>query len=154
MNTSLRPYAPSDWGSLCIIHDAARRHELQAAGLADAFLSLEQTADNEGLFNGEVVVAESQGQVLGFVAYAQGELTWLYVEPSRFRQGIGRQLLRHAVQACGGNLTTEVLVGNEPALALYLSEGFKVLRRADGKLAGNEAFAASGYVLHRNAGKI
>jgi ribosomal protein S18 acetylase RimI-like enzyme len=43
----------------------------------------------------------------------------------------------------------EVLVGNESALALYLSEGFKILRRSDGKLAGNESFAASGYVLQR-----
>jgi ribosomal protein S18 acetylase RimI-like enzyme len=153
MNISLRPYSPSDWEQLCAIHDAARRHELQAAGLADAFLSLEQTAAREGLFDGKVFVAQSQGRVLGFVAYSEGELTWLYVEPTRFRQGIGRHLLRHAIEACGGSLDTEVLVGNESALALYLSEGFKVLRRADGKLAGNETFAASGHVLQRTASK-
>jgi GNAT superfamily N-acetyltransferase len=52
------------------------------------------------------------------VAYAEGELTWLYVEPSRHKQGIGRQLLRHAVKASEGNMSAEVLVGNEPALAL------------------------------------
>lgn len=54
---NLRPYSPGDWERLCAIHDAARVHELQASGLADAFLSLEQTAENEGLFDGEVVVA-------------------------------------------------------------------------------------------------
>jgi hypothetical protein len=48
-------------------------------------------------------------------------------------------------------VTTEVLVGNEPALNLYLSEGFRVLRRVDGKLTGNEIFAASGYVLQRTS---
>jgi ribosomal protein S18 acetylase RimI-like enzyme len=148
---NLRAYSPGDWDRLCLIHDAARLHELQASGLADAFLSLAQTAENEGLFDGEVLVAELQGQVYGFVAYADGELTWLYVEPSKFKQGIGRQLLRHAIQACGGNISTEVLVGNEPALALYLSEGFKILRRVDGKLTGNEAFCASGFVLQRVA---
>jgi ribosomal protein S18 acetylase RimI-like enzyme len=148
---NLRPYAPSDWERLCRIHDAARIYELQASGLADAFLSLEQTAENEGLFDGEVIVAEIQGEVCGFAAYAEGELTWLYVEPARHKQGIGRQLLRHATKASGGNMSTEVLVGNEPALALYLSEGFKVLRRVDGKLTGNETFAASGYVLQRTA---
>jgi ribosomal protein S18 acetylase RimI-like enzyme len=147
----LRPYSSSDWERLCVIHDAARRHELRAAGLADAFLSLEQTAENEGLFDGDVFVAESQGQVRGFVAYARGELTWLYVEPEKFKQGIGRQLLRHAIEACGGNLGTEVLAGNEAALALYLSEGFRVLHRSDRKLVGNESFAASGYVLKRTA---
>lgn len=148
---NLRPYIPTDWKRLCIVHDAARVYELEASGLTAAFLTLEATAENEGLFSGEVVVAEIAGEVCGFVAYAEGELTWLYVEPSRYRQGIGRQLLRHAIAASGGNICTEVLLGNEAALALYLSEGFKVERRVDGKLAGNEAFAASGYVLQRTA---
>jgi ribosomal protein S18 acetylase RimI-like enzyme len=147
----LRPYLPTDWERLCRIHDAARVYELEASGLAAAFLTLEETADNEGLFDGEVVVAEIEGEVCGFVAYAKGELTWLYVEPTRLRQGIGRQLLRHAIEASGGNMSTEVLVANEAALALYLSEGFKIQRRVDGKLTGNEAFPASGYVLQRTA---
>lgn len=147
----LRHYAPEDWKRLCVIHDAARAHELEASGLSAAFLTLEDTAENEGLFDGKVVVAEVEGEVCGFVAYAEGELTWLYVEPSRYQQGLGRQLLRHAIEASGGNLFTEVLVGNEAALALYLSEGFRIQRRVDGKLAGNESFAASGYVLQRTA---
>ena len=150
---NLRPYSPTDWERLCLIHDAARVHELEASGLAAAFLTLEATAANERLFDGQVIVAEVEGEVCGFVAYAEGELTWLYVEPSRYRQGVGRQLLRHAIKALEGNMSTEVLAGNEPALALYLSEGFTVQRRVDGKLTGNEAFAASGYVLQRTAGE-
>ncbi len=146
---TLRPYRSTDWPELCRIHDAARVHELQASGLADAFLTLEQTAENEGLFDGDVVVAEVEGDVCGFVAYAAGELTWLYVLPEKSRQGIGRRLSRHAVEASGGSISTEVLVGNEAALRLYLSEGFRIQRRVDGKLTGNEAFAASGYVLQR-----
>jgi ribosomal protein S18 acetylase RimI-like enzyme len=149
---TLRPYSPTDWERLCLVHDAARVHELEASGLAAAFLTLEATAENEGLFDGEIVVAEIEGEVCGFVAYAEGELTWLYVEPSRYKQGIGRKLLRHAIMASDGNMSTEVLVGNEAALALYLSEGFKVQRRVDGKLTGNETFSASGYVLQRTAG--
>jgi ribosomal protein S18 acetylase RimI-like enzyme len=149
---NLRPYSDADWERLCVIHDAARIHELQASGLLQAFLTLEQTAKNEGLFDGEVIVAEVHGEVSGFAAYTEGELTWLYVEPSKFKQGIGRRLLRHAIEASGGNISTEVLVGNERALALYLSESFKVVRRVDGKLAGNESFAASGYELQRIAG--
>ena len=139
---------------LCLAHkipDRLRIDELRASGLVAAFLTLEQTAENEGLFDGELVVAEVDDQVWGFVAYADGELNWLYVHPSKYKKGIGRQLLRHAIEASEGRISTEVLVGNEPALALYLSEGFKVQRRVDGKLTGNETFAASGYVLQRNA---
>lgn len=148
----IRPYRPDDWPRLCAIHDAARRDELAASGLMDAYLTLAQTAENEGLFAGEVFVCEAAGEVQGFVAFNDDELTWLYVDPAAYGQGIGRRLLRHAVAARGGTLGTEVLLGNERALALYRSEGFRVVRRADGKLAGNEGFAASGWVLERVAG--
>jgi ribosomal protein S18 acetylase RimI-like enzyme len=145
----LRAYVPADWDRLCAIHDSARLHELQASGIAQAFLSLEQAAEGEGLFEGQLMVAEDQGQVLGFVAFADGELTWLYVDPASYRQGVGRLLLRHAIEACGGQVSTEVLVGNDAALSLYLSEGFQVIKRVDGRLTGNESHAASGYVLQR-----
>lgn len=143
----IRPYNPADWPDLCAVHDAARRHELAAAGLDEAFLTLEQTAENEGLFDGELWVHEHEGRVHGFVAFADHELNWLYVSPSAFRQGIGRALLRHALQASDGRMTTEVLEGNQAALQLYLSEGFRVVRRVEGRLTGNEAFAAVGFVL-------
>lgn len=145
----VRAYRDADWPRLCAIHDAARRDELGAAGLAGAYLTLEQTGANEGLFDANVVVAELDGIVRGFAAFSADELTWLYTDPVAYRQGIARALLRHAVAAGGDAMYAEVLVGNEAALALYRSEGFAVLRRVDGKLAGNEAFAASGYYLER-----
>jgi ribosomal protein S18 acetylase RimI-like enzyme len=148
---NIREYLDGDWSRLCEIHDAARRDELGASGLMAAYLRLEQTADNEGLFDAHVVVAEVDGSVQGFAAYSDQELTWLYCDPAAYRRGIGRRLLRHVIAACEGDLYTEVLVGNEAALALYLSEGFAVLRTVEGKLAGNEAFAASGHYLRRSA---
>ena len=145
----IRPYRSRDWLRLCEIHDQARVDELRYANLSEAFLSLEQTAEGEGLFDGKVAVAEISGQVEGFVAFTDTELTWLYVDPASYRQGIGRALLRLAIKSADGVLSTEVLVGNDAALRLYLAEGFVVERRADGKLAGNERFDASGYLLKR-----
>lgn len=143
----LRPYAESDWPRLCEIHDSARILELRAAGLEAAFLSLEQAAENEGLFDGTVVVADRAGQIEGFVAFSDDELTWLYVDPALHRRGTGRALVRYVLQASKNDLSAEVLLGNEIALSLYRSEGFTVLKRVDGRLTGNEAFAASGYLL-------
>ena len=143
----LRSYEPKDWPRLCAIHDLARMDELRASGLADAFIPLERAAANEGLFDHSVVVAEVDDRVLGFVAFSNDELSWLYVDPAAYRRGIGRVLLRHAIAAADSKFSAEVLVGNEPALQLYLAEGFKILKRVDGRMTGNEAFAASGYVL-------
>jgi ribosomal protein S18 acetylase RimI-like enzyme len=145
----LRPYRPEDWPCLCQIHDAARRDELASSALAAAFLTLEQTAEGGGLFDGTVIVAEDEGEVRGFAAFTADELTWLYVDPTQYRKGVGRALLRQAIAGAGATMKVEVLVGNQAALALYLSEGFRIVKRVDGRFTGNEGFAASGYVLER-----
>jgi ribosomal protein S18 acetylase RimI-like enzyme len=56
-------------------------------------------------------------------------------------------LLQHAISRSAHAMTTEVLVGNDAALAFYLAAGFTIVKKVDGKLAGNEKFLASGYVL-------
>jgi hypothetical protein len=65
----VRPYSPRDWKRLCEIHDEARKYELKASGLIEAFLTLEQTAECEGLFEAEILVAEESDEVRGFAAY-------------------------------------------------------------------------------------
>jgi GNAT superfamily N-acetyltransferase len=147
----LRAYVAADWAQLCRIHDAARRDELAAAGLEAAFLTLEQTAAGEGLFDGTLIVAVDESATIhGFAACCDDELTWLYVDPSSYRRGVGRLLLQALIASTQGTLKTEVLVGNEGALALYLACGFRIERRVDGQLTGNESFAASGYLLVRD----
>jgi ribosomal protein S18 acetylase RimI-like enzyme len=150
---TIRAYVPSDWSRLCEIHDSARLDELSLTIGTEAFLTLEQTAEAEGLFDGRLEVAELDGQVVGFVAYTSDELKWLYVAPQAYRRGIGRALVRHAVAQAGLIFVIEVLEGNEPALQLYLSEGFTIRERIEGRLEGNEAFAAAGFVLERRVPK-
>ncbi len=148
----IRPYHHSDWPRLCAIHDAARRHELAASGLSDAFLTLEETAAAEGLFDATLLVAVDDGAVAGFAGYTGDEVTWLYVDPQRYRRGIGRALLKAVLRAAAKPLALDVLAGNDAALALYRSEGFQVVDTISGKLAGNERFAATAHVLrHQGA---
>lgn len=111
----------------------------------EAFLTFEQTAENEGLFDGEVWVGVDEGEVVGFVAVDGHEVTWLYVDPDKGRRGYGRALLRHAIAR--GGIEVEVLQGNEPASSLYESEGFVITETRTGKLAGNEGFPATGHTM-------
>ena len=149
MRITIRPYQDADWEDICGVHDRARPDEL-LCGTVDpaAFLPLADTAGPEGLFDGEVWVAcEAGGGVVGFLAAADDEITWLYVHPDHYGCGIGRQLLRHAVERCGAVVRTEALAGNAPAIGLYESEGFEVVETRSGKLTGNERFAATGVEL-------
>lgn len=88
----IRPYTPDDWDRVCQIHDAARRDELAAAGLDAAYLTLEQTAHNEGFHDYTVRVADAGGTVMGFVAFTTDELAWLYVDPAAYGMGVGTSL--------------------------------------------------------------
>lgn len=149
MNQSIviRPYAQADWPRLCLIHDAARLDELRPTVGEAAFLPLAQAADNEGLFDGRVDVAAVDGVVEGFIAFTDDEITWIYVNPLLYRRGIGRALVRHALAGAGPVVRLEVLEGNDAALRFYLAEGFRVVQRSEGRLAGNETFAAVGLVM-------
>lgn len=148
MEAIIRPYQDTDWEDLCEIHDRARPDELRAGSVdPDAFLTLAETAEPEGLFDGDVWVACVAERAVGFVAVDDDEVTWLYVHPDYHRYGIGRRLLRYAVGRCGPVVTTECLSGNTPAINLNVSEGFEVVETRTGKLAGNERFQATGVEL-------
>jgi len=147
MTTYLRKYSPKDWDAITAIHDRARLDELRASVGIEAFLSLAATAESEELFEGEVWIACDNQAIVGFVAFADDWVTWLYVSPDYYRQGIGRRLLQHAISRCGKTVSTSVLSGNDGALQLYLSEGFRIVETKTGKLSGNESFQATGHNL-------
>ncbi|QQQ02100.1 GNAT family N-acetyltransferase [Lysobacter enzymogenes] len=144
---SIRAYRLSDWPRLCQIHDRARLDELQRSASADAFRNLARTAHSEGLFDGRLDVAEVDGVVRGFVAFQRASLNWLYVDPDSYRQGVGRALLRHALAHSGPVVSTQALLGNDPAIALYRSEGFVEIERRQGRLGGCDEFVAVGLIL-------
>jgi RimJ/RimL family protein N-acetyltransferase len=139
----IRPYSSSDWDRVCEVHDAARRDELAAAGLDTAYLTLAQTADNEGFHEYEIRVAVVRDRVVGFVAFTNEELAWLYVDPAMYGEGVGTSLIRAALTETGAPLIAEVLDGNEAAIAAYTKAGFKVVGHAQGRMPGNEDFSVS-----------
>ncbi len=143
----VRRYQTSDWPRLCIIHDLARMDELRAANLVEAFLPLEVAAEKEDLFDYEILVAEEDNLVLGFIAYSQDELTWLYVDPSFYRMGVGRLLTRSVLEARPGGICIEVLQGNDAALKFYKSIGFVESKVVNGKMPGNEQYLVTVHCL-------
>lgn len=142
----IRAYQPSDWTAVEAIHDVARKDELRLAGLDDAFVPLAQAASNEGLFDYRVVVAQEDGQTAGFAAFSEDELAWLYVAPDKRRKGVGSALIDYALSQINGDVTVEVLRGNEPALAVYRKAGFVLQKTVSGQMPGNEAFRVT---VHR-----
>ncbi|MBZ8140793.1 hypothetical protein CLD22_12890 [Rubrivivax gelatinosus] len=147
---NIRPYTTIDWKRVCQIHDAARRDELAAARLEAAFLTLEQTAENEGFHEYTIRVAVVDAKVVGFVAFTPEELAWLYVDPAVYGNGIGTSLIVSALTETGTPMTAEVLDGNAAAIAVYRKAGFEVIGNEQGQMPGNETFHVSVTVLRHS----
>jgi GNAT superfamily N-acetyltransferase len=76
--------------------------------------------------NGQVIVAEMEGVIVGFAAVVGGELDGLFVEPDLWGQGIGRSLVDAAtLEARRKGLALRV-IANPAARLFYLSCGFTV----------------------------
>lgn len=144
---NIRPYQEADFLAIASIHDRARRQELALAGLDAAFVPLSVATHSEGLFNDTLCVAEMDGKIVGFTAYTEDELAWLYVDPAYMRHGVGRALVGYVIEHTARPLCIEVLCGNEPALHLYTSMGFVPTHMASGHMPGNEAFAVTVHCL-------
>jgi ribosomal protein S18 acetylase RimI-like enzyme len=82
-------------------------------------------------------VAESPPDLLGFVMWAEGRILAIAVAADARRQGVGRALLRHALEAHGdGPITLEVAADNGAAQALFQAEGFAARPGAGGRYPG------------------
>jgi GNAT superfamily N-acetyltransferase len=78
-------------------------------------------------------VAERGGEVVGFLALADGQVDQLYLAEGARGQGVGAALVRAAKAASPGGLTLWTFVANEAARRFYAREGFVEVRRTEGE---------------------
>lgn len=147
----IQEYQPTDWESLAQIHDDARKVELMLAGLEAAFVPLKDAAINEGLFDYSVRVARIGNEVVGFTAYSEDELAWLYIHPDHMRKGVGKALVKYALEnTCKRPFQIEVMQGNTPAIKLYEAMGFQTSEIVTGSMPGNECFQVTVHRMERH----
>ena len=77
-----------------------------------------------------LVVAERDGEPVGFMGAQDGRLEMLFLDPDVRGQGLGRQLLTHGIERLG---VTELTVNeqNPQAVGFYEHMGFSTYRRTD-----------------------
>jgi len=76
--------------------------------------------------NGQVIVAELDGEVAGFAALVGGELDGLFVEPALWRCGIGRALIDAAAHEARRKGLTLTVIANPSARRFYESCGLTI----------------------------
>lgn len=75
-------------------------------------------------------VRDGAGQVAGFVGVVDGKVEMLFIHPEWRGQGVGRRLLKHAVEALGAT-RVDVNEQNEQAVGFYQRMGFAVEGRSE-----------------------
>lgn len=134
---TIRAYTDADWPAVCTVHDRARPAELDGSCDPRAFVPLaDDQEDRENFQRSQKFVATINGKIVGFSGVDGTYLSWLYVDPAFWGRGIGRHLLRHAVNIIGPQVWTVVLAENARAQCLYKNEGFQVVRTSQGSNAG------------------
>jgi ribosomal protein S18 acetylase RimI-like enzyme len=130
----VRAAAPGDAAAIAAVHVRAWRAGyagLLPDELLDALSVERRTRDWSTRLGtgaaGLVLVAEQAGSVVGFANLLGGEITALYVDPERWRRGIGSELLRAALEAAGDRpaVTLWVLADNAASRGFYERFGFE-----------------------------
>src|SRR4051812_11357748 len=76
--------------------------------------------------NGQVIVADMEGVIVGFAAVVGGELDGLFVEPDLWGRGIGRTLIEAAAYEARQRGLSLTVIANPGARMFYESCGFSV----------------------------
>jgi ribosomal protein S18 acetylase RimI-like enzyme len=80
----------------------------------------------------DVYVAETNGEITGFVAIHGDMVEHLYVHPDLLRRGIGSALLQRAKERLPSGFRLWVFVENVPARRFYEQHGLRVIEETDG----------------------
>jgi len=131
---SLRPDSPTIVEIVQLFREA-REQTLQFALVMHSEEEDRHFLANVVLPKNRIWVAELEGRIVGFIAFADGWVNHLYIAPSCWRRGIGSRLLTIAKEA-EDSLQLWAFQVNEPAIKFYKSHGFAIVQHTDG--SGNE----------------
>jgi putative acetyltransferase len=77
-----------------------------------------------------ICTKDSHQRITGFAGVAAGKVEMLFIDPDHRGQGLGKQLLRYALEHMNAD-TLDVNEQNSQALGFYFKQGFEVIGRSE-----------------------
>ncbi len=123
------PATPADHAAILRVWEASVR-------VTHRFLAEDDIAFYKSLLAREALAAvdlycvkDGQGRVLGFLGCAGSRIEMLFLEPDQRERGLGKQLVRHALERLGAR-AVDVNEQNPAAIGFYTHMGFHVVGRS------------------------
>ena len=151
---TIRPARPTDAEAVAAYHHRCWLEAFAPLVGADAVQQLDPWRRlptfrhwfGEGRDEMTTIIADRHGVAVGHTSVEGNEVVHLFVDPDHWGSGLGRRLLveAEALIAGGGHDEAELhtIVGNEPAIRLYRSNGWEVtdriLHQHDGPVSYDE----------------
>lgn len=134
----LRKYRKEDWETVLDIFLRAKPDEMKGSCRSEDIIPLDK---DENLFNSfqnsTIIIAEYENVIVGYAGYQSNALiSFLFVDPVYYQQGIATALLTHVVSEVGEKAWLLVAKNNFPAIKLYYKNGFKKVEEFVGKYNG------------------
>jgi putative acetyltransferase len=77
-----------------------------------------------------ICTRDSHQRITGFAGVAAGKIEMLFIDPAHRGQGLGKQLLRYAIEHLNAD-ELDVNEQNPQALGFYVQQGFEVIGRTE-----------------------
>ncbi|WHS61577.1 GNAT family N-acetyltransferase [Pseudomonas sp. G2-4] len=121
---------PSDYEELTRVWEASVRatHDF----LPDSYIELLKNLVLTRYLDAVMLICtrDARQRITGFAGVAAGKIEMLFIDPQHRGQGLGKQLLRHAMEQLNAD-QLDVNEQNPQALGFYLKQGFEVVGRSE-----------------------
>ena len=121
---------PADYARVVAVWEASVRATHHFIAESDIAIFRPMVRDALPHIRDLVCVRNAAGQVAGFAAVVDRKVEMLFIHPDDRGTGIGRALLRYAVDQLGAT-HLDVNEQNAQAVGFYLHMGFEVIGRSD-----------------------
>jgi ribosomal protein S18 acetylase RimI-like enzyme len=130
----IRIYEQKDWHSILDIFSRAKPDEFKGSVEKEDIISLDKDEDILNSFhNSNIYVAEQESRIIGFAGYNRNLISFLFTDPSYYRQGVATALLAYILPLIGNKAWLVVLKTNVGAIKLYERFGFTIVEQFVGK---------------------
>ncbi|MFX1568020.1 MAG: GNAT family N-acetyltransferase [Promethearchaeota archaeon] len=135
---SIRSHKPGDIGYITHRHGVVYANEYQLDETFEAYVAkyMAQFIENYDHDREKIWIVENENEIIGSIAIVKvdektAQLRWLLVEPHERNKGIGKKLIKEALNFCKNHGYQKVILGTFSDLivarSLYTKNGFRLI---------------------------